>query len=74
MAIAVFPVCSLAGDGVEQAAKSPAALQPAIRAALEKVTPSVVSIWHGVPRSNLSGIIVSKDGLIVTAGHPLQGG
>ena len=70
MAIAVFPVFSRAGDGPDEAAKSPASLQPAIAAILKKVTPSVVSIWHGeAPRSNLSGVIVSKDGLIVTAGH-----
>jgi serine protease Do len=70
MAIAVFPVCSPAGGGPEPAAKSPASLQPVIAAALEKVTPSVVSIWHGeAPQSHCSGIIVSKDGLIVTAGH-----
>lgn len=69
MAIAVFPVCSPAEDRPEAAAKSPAALQPAIAAALTKVTPSVVSIWHGEPPHALSGIIVSKDGLIVTAGH-----
>src|SRR5437588_459047 len=70
MAIAVFPVFSPAGDGPEAAAKSPASLQPVIAAALTKLTPSVVSIWHGeAPRSNLSGIIVRKGGLIVTAGH-----
>jgi serine protease Do len=70
MAIAVFPVCSPAAGGLEPEAKSPALLQPAIAATLMKVTPSVVSIWHGeAPRSNLSGIIVSKDGLIITAGH-----
>jgi serine protease Do len=70
MAIAVFPVLSPAGNEPEATAKSPASLQPAIAATLTKVTPSVVSIWHGkAPRSHLSGIIVSKDGLIVTAGH-----
>lgn len=70
MAIAVFSVFSPAGDGPEPGANSPASLQPAIAAALKKVTPSVVSIWHGKPpQSNLSGTIVSKDGLIVTAGH-----
>jgi hypothetical protein len=68
--MAVFPVCSPAGDGPEVAAKAPASLQPVIATSLKKVTPSVVSLWHGdAPRSNLSGIIVSKDGLIVTAGH-----
>ena len=52
MAIALFPVCSPAGDGPEAAAKSPASLKPAIAAALTKVTPSVVSIWHGKARSH----------------------
>jgi hypothetical protein len=61
MAIAVFPVYSPAGDEPGPAAKSPAALQPAIRAALEKVTPSVVSIWHGEPpHPALSGSAVQK--------------
>jgi serine protease Do len=70
MAMAVFPVCSPAGGGPEPAAKPPASLQPAIAATLTKVTPSVVSIWHGeAPQTHCSGIIVSKDGLIVTAGH-----
>jgi serine protease Do len=70
MAIAVFPVCSPAGNGPEPAAKSPASLEPAIAATLTKVTPSVVSIWHGeAPQTHCSGIIVSRDGLIVTAGH-----
>src|SRR5262245_37054806 len=70
MAMAVLPVCSPAGDGPQAAAKSPGSLQPAIAATLTKVTPSVVSIWHGkAPRSHLSGIIVTEEGLIVTAGH-----
>jgi S1-C subfamily serine protease len=70
LAIAVFPVFGPAGDGPEPAVKSPASLQAAIASVLKKVTPSVVCIWHGKsPRSNLSGVIVSEDGLIITAGH-----
>jgi S1-C subfamily serine protease len=70
IAIAILPVCSPGGEGPEPTAKLPASLQPAVAAALKKVSPSVVSIWHGdSPQSNLSGIIVGKDGLFVTAGH-----
>jgi serine protease Do len=70
MAIAVFPVYCPAQDRPDLPPKSPLPLQPEIQAALKKVTPSVVSIWQGVPpRFVATGIIVTKDGLIVTAGH-----
>jgi len=60
VAIAVLPGFGPAEDGPEPAAKSPPSLQPTVTAALNKVAPSVVSIWHGEGRqSNLSGIIVS---------------
>jgi S1-C subfamily serine protease len=69
LAITVFLIYSLGGNGQEPSAKPPAAPQPAIRAALEKVSPSVVRMWHGSPAHTISGVIVSKDGLIVTVGH-----
>jgi S1-C subfamily serine protease len=67
--IIAFPVFSQAGERPQAVAKSSASLQAAIRAVLEKVRPSVVRIGHGKPPIFLSGIIITNNGLIVTAGH-----
>ena len=64
-----FPVFSQAGERPQAAAKSSGSLQTAIRAALEKVSPSVVRIGFGKPLQFMSGVIINKDGLTVTAGH-----
>src|SRR5439155_21354136 len=51
------------------AADGPAPLQPAVDAAVKKVTPAVVSIWYGTPPRHISGTVIAPDGLIVTCGH-----
>lgn len=64
-------LASVAGADVEDDhAIRPEPLGPRIEAVLERVLPSVVTIWYGEdPQSHVTGTIITPDGLIATCEH-----
>jgi serine protease Do len=76
LALGLLPFLILSGAQAAppvQSIKDLKSLQTKIAEVVKKVTPATVSLFSARNGASGSGVIVSKDGLILTAGHVVRG-